>query len=548
MRAEFIFLIIISTISSSAQSFLESKDCNVNVNDLLPIGTSATTPLINSSTFKFSQIVNIDGEDKIQSCSGTLLNRFVNDSELGYYFITAKHCTKEIQENQLIWFMFNYQSPTGVSNETIESNEGNRIRQSKLYDYTPLNDDSYEYYHESYVRKVDDFWWGDLALYEILKPIPPHFNVSYAGWNPSAFIPTYIPTPCISAVPARFKGIHHPRGDRKKVSGVNNIIINYTPISTGCYTVTTVIDFLFGWLWGNTVSTQVICNYVDVGWLTVPLWCYGITEKGSSGSGLFDNYNKLIGVTSGGVSGCVIPGPDFYGKFHNKYVRQVIKNTLNPGNSQYVDLFGLESRKIECYNYLELPGEPGVSGEYFPAKHYQAENKVILRSASNIDVTQPIIIYPEANYEFHAPGEITFNGNVDIMEGAEFETFSSPCTQQRMASPQSAAYEALSQIIIPSKKESKIERYNTEIELVVFPNPSENIVNLNIKNLSAKETVQSVKFINLMGQNTYIKSEQLESDKNSWKAILDISELASGIYIVVLETQKKTYSERFVKK
>lgn len=534
-----LLLLILSCYQANAQSFGISKSCNRNVNDFLSSGWPVAQSSVINSSFKFST-----GQSQ---CSGTLINRFTNENEIGFYFLTAKHCFDSGTENELWRFMFNYQSPTGVSEETMESNQGNDREQTKLFDGLFNNDDYYEYYHESYVEKIEDYFWGDFALFKILTPIPPHFNVTFAGWNPSAFLPAP-PSTCYSFAPTIYTGIHHPRGDIKKVSGVNNIIINYTNISTGCYTVTTIIDFLFSWIWGNTASTQVICNYVDVPWLTIPLWCYGIVEDGSSGSGLFNENNRLIGVLSGSISGCVIPGPSTYGKFHNNYVRQAVKNTLNPGNSQYVDIFGLPPRKIECYNYLELPGVPGVSGEYFPAKNYQADNKVILRSATDIDVTQPIIIYPEADYEFYASGEINLNGNVDIMEDAEFETFASPCQPQRISSPHAEYLNMMKGIKIPSGKESKKVSYAPSFSLEVYPNPSEDQLNIKLKEVSRDGCSFHISVTNLIGQQMNTKVISCQNEQGKFHATLDVSDLPAGVYIIIVEAGDKLISGKFIRK
>jgi len=163
----YIFIFVIMYCEVSCQSFGNSEDCQKNINDVFQNGTNATSNIINGSTFKFF----ING-----SCTGTLVNRYINSSELGFYFITAKHCIKENEENQLFSFMFNYQSPTGVSDETELSNRGNNPTQTKLFDVSLGNDNSYEYYHESYVRKIEDYIWCDFALYELLTPITFNFS------------------------------------------------------------------------------------------------------------------------------------------------------------------------------------------------------------------------------------------------------------------------------------------------------------------------------------------------------------------------------------
>jgi len=38
-----------------------------------------------------------------------------------------------------------------------------------------------------HINVHDPIFWGDFAMFEILTPVPPHFNIAYAGWNPNKF-------------------------------------------------------------------------------------------------------------------------------------------------------------------------------------------------------------------------------------------------------------------------------------------------------------------------------------------------------------------------
>jgi hypothetical protein len=284
-----------------------------------------------------------------------------------------------------------------------------------------LNENKYEYAHISKLRLVDSETWGDFALCEILTPLPPHFNVSYAGWNSSLNFSGGIDIMSPCGTPLDYYGIHHPRGDIKKLSTTNDFIKGETPIASGCYVITTVVDVLFGWIWGNSVSTQVICNYVDNPWLTVANWCEGGIENGSSGSGFFDRSGNIIGVLSGGIFECSgFAGITTYGKFRNNYFRSAVKNTLNPSNELLVDLFGLPSRKITCYNSLTLPGVEGVSKHYFPASHYQSDNTIVLQALHELTIADSILVHPGADYRFYA-GDVINVELIDIKEGATVE-------------------------------------------------------------------------------------------------------------------------------
>ena len=81
-------------------------------------------------------------------------------------------------------------------------------------------------------------------------------------------------------------GIHHPRGDYKKYSA--------------------------GWTTGNISFPNDIVDGIEVSWHD------GVTEGGSSGSGLFDG-TELVGVLSGGPEGVACSDLDWYGNFADFY-------------------------------------------------------------------------------------------------------------------------------------------------------------------------------------------------------------------------------------
>jgi len=290
-------------------------------------------------------------------CSGTLVNRNVGAANLGFYFMIARHCIDDIDFSTAHDLYFHYQSPDGNSSNTPISNHGNSAGQS-----VTLTDDKYEYRHNTKIRLVDDYTWGDFALCEIITPLPAHFNVYFAGWNPSTNYSGGIgigSPPCASPNP--YIAIHHPNADIKKMSGTNQVAWLSTQVATDCYLVTTIIDVLFGWLWGHSVSTQTICKYVDNPWIIIPSWCHGGIENGSSGSGLFNADNRIIGMLSGDAFNCASFDLTTYGKFRDNYYNQNIKNVLNPSNDVWVDVTGMPGRRITCYQNLDVPGAAGVS-------------------------------------------------------------------------------------------------------------------------------------------------------------------------------------------
>jgi hypothetical protein len=238
MKAKSILILLWILISSNLFAQNDSRfglagDCEVNVYD--PAHNTGRNGIINATV----KIIFNNKNGRPSWCSGTMVNRNTSDSDIVFYILSARHCIDEMDTNKEQYVIFNYQSPDADKNSTPVSNQGQNYKQSiSLSDTT-----GYEYFHKTKIRIVDYFFWGDFALLELLTPVPPHFNISYAGWSPSIF--------STDPNPFNMVGIHHPRGDIKKISGVNSFIWGETLIATGCYTVTTIIDFLFGWIWGH---------------------------------------------------------------------------------------------------------------------------------------------------------------------------------------------------------------------------------------------------------------------------------------------------------
>ena len=117
----------------------------------------------------------------------------------------------------------------------------------------------------------------DFTLVELDSDPDPSFGVFYTGWDRSGETPE-------SSV-----GIHHPSADEKSIS------LNDDALAT--------------------TDSCIGSGGVDTHWL-VNNWEQGTTERGSSGSGLWDSgTKKLVGALSGGDASCSSNSFDCYGKF-----------------------------------------------------------------------------------------------------------------------------------------------------------------------------------------------------------------------------------------
>lgn len=133
---------------------------------------------------------------------------------------------------------------------------------------------------------------GDTTLLELSREIPGAFDPHFSGWSAVA-------QPASSGA-----GIHHPDGDQKKIS------LFTSPV---------------------TVSDNVTVGDFNVDAWRVR-WNSGTTQAGSSGSGLWDQDRRLVGVLSGGSHSCDTPtGDDFYGRLPVAWDESsAIRNALDP--------------------------------------------------------------------------------------------------------------------------------------------------------------------------------------------------------------------------
>ena len=190
-------------------------------------------------------------------CSGTLVMDAAGDFRP--FFLTANHCGITSANAATVVVNWNYQSPTcgsyGLGASAVNNQSGATFR----------------------AAKAD----VDFCLIELNQVPPTSFRVYYAGWDRSG------------AAPGDGVGIHHPNGNGKCISFSTN------PFAT----INSCISS------GPSTHWQVL-------WQNPP---QGVTEPGSSGSGIWDaSTHLLVGTLSGGPSSCAATAGDLwdcYGKF-----------------------------------------------------------------------------------------------------------------------------------------------------------------------------------------------------------------------------------------
>ena len=205
-------------------------------------------------------------------CTGTLMNDMASSGTP--YFLSANHCiSTQAEASTLItdWF---YRSAS-CNSQAVNPATQRRTGGATLLYATATTD-------TSFMR---------------LNTAPPA-GIVYAG--------SYFGT---LAAGVGLAGVHHPEGDLQKLS-VGILARFSTCASESCI--------------GSDATNG---TFLTMGWQQ------GVTEPGSSGSGLYytiDSKRYVVGQLYGGSSSCLAPaGVDQYGRFDTAY-RSAIKQWLNP--------------------------------------------------------------------------------------------------------------------------------------------------------------------------------------------------------------------------
>lgn len=226
-----------------------------------------------------------------RACTGSM----VNDMRQSFrsFFLTAFHCVDvntangtlsagEISDAQNWLIRFNYQSTTCPRPNADD------------LDVVTLNGTTFR----------SGLSNSDFALFELVQQVPLDVNTTYNGWNRGA------------ATTSDNFGIHHPRGDVKKISftEANTQVYGYYQAGT-----THLISF-----WG----------------------ALGVTDPGSSGSPLFDGNRRIVGQLHGGPSVCGATGAnlrDYYGRVFTSWTGggtndTRLSNWLDPDNTTSISI------------------------------------------------------------------------------------------------------------------------------------------------------------------------------------------------------------------
>lgn len=562
--------IILSLILSLSQQLLaqsgfgaaENSCSNINVNN--PLIPSPNSEIPKRATFKI-----FPHGDPTASCTGTLINRNTTQDNLGFYMVMASHCFRDSElndPNTEYDLIFNFESPTSNSNDVPISNRGktkaNSAGQQINYQSISTLDEGFQYLHKTKLRLVANYtgnsgaFFGDFIMFEILKPIPPHFNVAFAGWYPGAyaFFSTGI------TYPYQYKVISHPLGDiKKKTFAAQAISITGSTTGLMCRTVTSIIDGVFRVFGGNS-NTQSACRFFETQTVWLPYYSYGGLKKGSSGSSLLSKNDKILGTFSFFITGSIDPCVNVYfNKFRVAYYRNETKNTLNPSENFWVDQLGIDGSLINCYSSLN-----NLSGEYFAGKDYNpnsgivSNNRTTLQSATTINTNGALRIHPGADYVFVSSGGTTLNPGFEIVTPAQgetrgiFEIKTGSCLVPRSSNNSNnipySIVEKAKNLQLPKYKPFNLNLENTSLaannSIQVFPNPNDGDFTIRFKT-ETKGNVE-LSFTDILGRSILKTNFNTIQGENFYPLNFNEKKLQAGIYFIILTEGENKRVEKVV--
>lgn len=258
------------------QTFLGSKSGACNIDVACPQGDAWRDQARSVALYTITGV---------SSCSGTLINNANND--LAPYFLTADHCNVTIATAPSMVFYWNYQTSI-CRNRSIDNTVGPKP--------APGNTGATFVAGRGGLGTFDNGSDFTLVIMDAMPPVSA--NTFWSGWDNQDMV--------FSSV----VGIHHPNADEKSISLDNGIL--------------TITDYL------STVENAAE-HFFRVG-----EWDEGMTEAGSSGSGLWNSDKRLIGTLSGGTASCsALTDSDWYGRLAKHWDESSIRinqlqHWLNP--------------------------------------------------------------------------------------------------------------------------------------------------------------------------------------------------------------------------
>lgn len=497
-------------------------------------------------------------------CTGSLVNNTAQDCKP--YILSAMHCFDNASQNNLnnTRFYFNFEAPSCENVQQANSSQfltgAERLAGSDDVSGNTIS------HSDFYLLRIGT-QNNEQDIIDKLKL----YNAYWNGWDANN-----------TAAPSGVS-IHHPSGDIKKISTFTQPLVSMTYSGTG------PSNTHWGVYWVQTANG------------------HGVTEGGSSGSPIFTLNNgnsRIVGTLSGGSSSCSAKNnPDVYGKmsFHwesvgstanqqlkpwldpgntglkvldgssdpcnggggnpnpdpgtgactptigqcDEYIASVTLNTINnnTGCNFYTDYSNI-STTLTAGNTYQIGIVPGVVGD---GEGYFYENDVVgvwvdwngngtFVDANETIVTHALTQSSPATHNLHVPAAIapgTYVMRVRINYDASQSGNISPCDDSEWGEVEDY------RIVISGGSSSGLNDLSMEA-IQLYPNPTTGKVLIDLN--STFKNVEVVIY-DITG-----KSVAKVNEVGAKSIVLDLSNLASGIYQVAVNTELGTAVKKVVRK
>lgn len=296
------------------------------------------------------------------ACSGSLVNN--TSGAIIPYYLTANHCGTAGTAGWVFRFRWERTAATAICAATNSTANNGPTNMTVNGCVLRANNSS-----------------SDFILVELNTAPDPAWGVYYNGWDRSDELTVTQGT-----------GIHHASGDIKKICRENDPLTQQvTPFN------------------GNP-NTNV--------W-RVANWDQGVTEPGSSGSPLFDQNHRTIGVLSGGTSACSGTndngGYDIYGRFGTAWNLGTtpatrLKDWLDPANTDVTFVDGVDPAGAVLAVDAGIQNPQGISGNICGST---VTPQITIFNAGTSALTAAVI-----TYGFDGSNTLTYNWTGNL---AQFE-------------------------------------------------------------------------------------------------------------------------------
>ncbi|TAF32187.1 MAG: T9SS C-terminal target domain-containing protein [Cytophagales bacterium] len=193
------------------------------------------------------------------------------------------------------------------------------------------------------------------------------------------------------------------------------------------------------------------------------------------------------------------------------------------------------------------PIEPGFSDPYVPVLTGEAGYEKAYLSWNAAEPEQGIAAYDIFGYDSFAQlikvGRTTETNFVvpSLLNGTSYSFVMKPVLADLNGNP-SFDYGTISNMVTvkPSIILGQDGAVNEKINLSLFPNPSKGVFLVKADGKSA--TFKNIKVINTMGQTVF--EQNLQGTKDAFETTIQLEQVASGIYMVKVETDKGVYLQK----